>query len=205
MLHKLSVRIEHIDVQGQQTTRSLVLLEKDGERTVINLARAEVQLPPNLADMTADCCYVRSADPALTPILAKRVQHSPVLAHIPPITAGSRPAQVLVGSASDLDKDFLDNPFSAGKHIAGDVLEWVVVTFGAAGAIAYGDGASFRESAPKVKAKDTTGAGDAFAAGLAFSLALREEMPICPQDRCPLGLDIRAIPRYGSTIGSIHA
>ncbi|MBT8420157.1 MAG: carbohydrate kinase family protein, partial [Gammaproteobacteria bacterium] len=176
-LREVGVCVDRIDCLGAYTTRSLVLLEKKGERTIINLTRAPVPLPPDLAHIPADCCYVRSADPALTPILAKRVEHSLVIAHIPPTTDGFRPAQVLVGSASDLDRAFLADPFSAGRRIAGRALEWVVITFGADGAAAYGDGAMIQASAPVVHVIDTTGAGDVFAGGLAFALAMGEKMP----------------------------
>nr|VFJ55312.1 MAG: Sugar or nucleoside kinase, ribokinase family [Candidatus Kentron sp. FW]VFJ61551.1 MAG: Sugar or nucleoside kinase, ribokinase family [Candidatus Kentron sp. FW] len=175
-LHGFGVDVDRIDRQGEQTTRSLVLIDQVGERTVINLARSALPPPPDLADIPAECCYVRSADPALTPILEKRVRHGLVIAHIPPTTDGFRPAQVLVGSASDLDRGFLADPFSAGRRIAGNVLKWVVITAGATGAVAYGDGVALREAAPRVPVKDTTGAGDVFAAGLAFALGRGEDM-----------------------------
>lgn len=178
-LRELGIRVDRIGRRGGRTTRSLVLLEENGERTVINLTRAPVPPPPDLAHMPADCCYVRSADPALTPILEERVRRGGlVIAHIPPTTEGFRPARVLVGSVSDLDETFCADPFPAGKRIAGRALEWVVITSGAAGASAHGDGVILRQPAPKADAMDTTGAGDVFAAGLAFALARGEEMPV---------------------------
>nr|VFK22961.1 MAG: Sugar or nucleoside kinase, ribokinase family [Candidatus Kentron sp. MB]VFK26562.1 MAG: Sugar or nucleoside kinase, ribokinase family [Candidatus Kentron sp. MB]VFK74547.1 MAG: Sugar or nucleoside kinase, ribokinase family [Candidatus Kentron sp. MB] len=176
-LDELGVGVERIGRQGKKTTHSLVLIDQDGERTVINLARTPVSPPSDLADIPADCCYVRSADPVLQSVLAERVRHGLVIAHIPPTTEGSRPAQVLVGSASDLEEEFLADPFPAGQRIAGSFLKWVVITFGPDGAIAYGEGMSLREPAPRVPVQDTTGAGDAFAGGLAFALSRGEEMP----------------------------
>ena len=128
-------------------------------------------LPPDLARIPADCCYVRSADPALTSILAERVRQGPVLAHVPPFAAGSRPAQVLVGSASDLDPEFLTDPFAAGRRIAGESLQWMVVTEGSNGARAYGPDRVLEQPAPQVRVVDSTGAGDVFAAGLAHGVA----------------------------------
>nr|VFJ94711.1 MAG: Sugar or nucleoside kinase, ribokinase family [Candidatus Kentron sp. LFY] len=176
-LRGFGIDVNHIHCQGEQTTRSLVLLDKAGERTVVNLTRAALPLPRNLAHIPADCCYVRSADPALTKVLEERVRHGLVIAHIPPTTDAFRPAQVLVGSASDLDDNFLGNPFEVGQRIAGNALEWVVITSGPAGAIAYGKGALLKRIAPRVLVKDTTGAGDVFAAGLAFALGRGENMP----------------------------
>nr|VFK79751.1 MAG: Sugar or nucleoside kinase, ribokinase family [Candidatus Kentron sp. SD] len=196
-LRELGVHVDRIRRQGRETTRSLVLLDKSGERTVINLARAPLPLPADLVDIPADCCYVRSADPALTPILKERVRKGPVIAHIPPITDGFRPARILVGSASDLDDDFLRDPFPAGQRVAGDVLEWVVITSGADGATAYGDGLSLRKPAPRVPVRDTTGAGDVFAAGLAFALALGKDMPAALETAVSWG---SASARYQGTI-----
>jgi sugar/nucleoside kinase (ribokinase family) len=173
----LGVDCTRLDRLGPVSTRSLVLLEGQGGRTIVNLARAAVPLPADLADIPADCCYVRSADPALTPILARRASRGPVLAHVPPLGEGSRPARVLVGSASDLGEAFLRDPFAAGRRIAGPVLEWMVVTDGAAGARAFGAGQVLEQPAPAVEALDGTGAGDVFAAGLAHGLALRLPMP----------------------------
>jgi sugar/nucleoside kinase (ribokinase family) len=181
-LARFGIDCTRLDRGGPVTTRSLVLLAAAGERTVINLARAAVPVPAALGDLAADCWYVRSADPALTPLLARRVARGPVLAHLPPLTAGCRPAQVLVGSAADLPAQFLAEPFSAGRQIAGPALEWVVITEGAAGARAYGRNQHLREPAPVVTAVDGTGAGDVFAAGLAHALArslsMQEALPL---------------------------
>ncbi len=165
------VEIGLIDRHAGQTTRSLVMLDNRGERTVVNLARTAVCLPQTLVDVPADCCYVRSADPALTPVLAAWVRDRTVVAHVPPVHDGFRPAQVLLGSVSDLDASFLDDPFAAARRVAGTPLRWVVVTDGARGATAFGDGAVLTVAAPTVEVVDSTGAGDVFAAGLTHVLA----------------------------------
>ena len=175
-LTALGVDISLLHRGAEETTRSLILLEGSGERTVINLARASVPVPTHLADLPADCWYVRSADPALTPILAQRVRTGTVVAHVPPCKANFRPAQVLVGSASDLDEKFLAAPFTAGQRTAGAALQWVVITHGPEGAIAYGDGREISQKAPPVEVVDSTGAGDVFAAGLVHALAAGKTM-----------------------------
>ena len=171
-LARMGIDTEYLDRWGEETTRSLVMLDPVGERTIVNLARAHVPLPSNLAGIAADACYVRSADPALTAILAERVKLGPVLAHVPPVKDGFRPAQVLVGSASDLDKAFLSEPFAAGQRIAGDVLQWMVVTYGPDGAKAFGQDRVLSCPASVVPVRDSTGAGDVFAAGLVHGMAL---------------------------------
>lgn len=171
-LEALGVDTSFVDRQADQTTRSLVLLDARGERTVVNLARAVVAVPAGIETVDASWLYVRSGDPGLAGLLARRVgRGGRVLAHVPPVQTGIRPAQVLVGSASDLDEAFLADPFAAGERIAGDVLEWMVLTDGAGGAGAYGRDDRLGQPAPDVEVVDSTGAGDVFAAGLLYALA----------------------------------
>ncbi len=56
------------------------------------------------------------------------------------------------------------------------LLEWTVVTRGPEGAAAYGDGIRLEEKASVVRAADSTGAGDVFAAGLVHALAAGRDM-----------------------------
>ncbi|MFZ0257509.1 MAG: PfkB family carbohydrate kinase [Gammaproteobacteria bacterium] len=177
-LERLGVDVHLVDQRANATTRSLILLETSGERTVVNVARATLPLPFDLAALCGECCYVRSADPALTPLLARRAEIGTVVAHVPPLKRAFRPAQVLVGSASDLDEGTLADPFAAGRCVAGDRLQWVVVTYGPDGATAYGDGKRFEERAPRVEVVDSTGAGDVFAAGLVHALAGGQGMEV---------------------------
>lgn len=176
-LGELGVDLSLVDRNADETTRSLVMLDAAGERTVVNLARARVPLPYGLDRVDADWLYVRSADPALTDVLASRLRFGGrVLAHVPPVKTGFRPAQILVASASDVDRDFLADPFAAGRRIAGEGLEWVVLTYGADGASAFTSGRALHQPAPRISAADSTGAGDVFAAGLLHALAANEDM-----------------------------
>lgn len=175
-LSRLGVDVHLIERHARATTRSLVLLEASGERTVINVARAALSLPSDLTALPGACCYVRSADPALAPLLARRAEVGSVVAHVPPMKTAFRPAQILVGSAFDLDQETLADPFAAGRCVAGDRLEWMVVTYGPKGAIAYGDGIRIEEPAARVEVVDSTGAGDVFAAGLVHALASGQAM-----------------------------
>ena len=170
-LARMGLDLTHLNRLAKATTHSLVILDPEGERTIVNLARAEVPLPSDLARIPADCFYARSADPALTSVLAERARYSMVVAHVPPLVEGFRPARVLVGSASDLDAAFLAQPFTAGRQIAGDMLEWMVITYGSEGAKAFAENRVVEIKPPVVKVVDSTGAGDVFAAGLCHALA----------------------------------
>ena len=81
---------------------------------------------------------MRSRDLDVTALLAEAAARSLVVAHVPPLEAGARPAHVLVGSESDLPPAFLADPWKAGREIAGLALRLVVVTRGERGAEAFG-------------------------------------------------------------------
>ena len=157
-------------VEGE-STRSIVMVDETGERTIVNLVRAQESEPPRrVLDLPADCLYVRSRAPGLAPILSEKARSCLVVAHIPPCDEGARPAQVLVASEYDLDPASRAEPWKTGRHVAGDRLEWVVLTHGPEGAEAFGAEARLRAAAKAVRARDTTGSGDAFAAGLIHAL-----------------------------------
>jgi len=150
---------------------ALVLVDPSGERTVVRTgARAgSPPLPRNPGPLA--CLFVRGAPPGVADTMRRAAASCLVVAHVPPCGRGSRPAHVLVGSASDLDRDFLAEPFRSGRRAAGRLLRWVVVTRGAEGAEAFGEGGRrLRVRARQVKVADSTGAGDAFAAGLVHAL-----------------------------------
>lgn len=161
-------QIRRID---RPTTHSLILVDPAGERTVVNLARCEESEPPGrLLDLQADALYVRSRRTDLAPLLKAKAATSLVIAHVPPVVPGSRPAQVLVASESDLSASEASDVLALGRSVSGDALRWVVVTSGAQGARAISQTVTLDAHAERVQPVDTTGAGDAFAAGLVHAL-----------------------------------
>lgn len=169
----LGVDVSHLVSVAGPSTRSLVLVDGQGERTIVNLARAREGEPPRrLATVAADCIYVRDRAPDLSELLEQRARTGLVVAHMPPVARGARPATVLIVSASDVGPEILDHPFAAGQEVAGPPLRWVVVTRGPGGAWAFdaSGGPGLHAPARVVTPVDTTGAGDAFAAGLVHGL-----------------------------------
>lgn len=163
----------------QPTSNSLLLVDPQGERTIVNLQRLHAPAPERLLRLPLDCVYVRSRAPGLAPLLAELSRRTCVVAHVPPCAAGAVPAQVLVGSAPDLDAAFLADPYAAGQRASGDRADWTVITRGAAGATAHGQQTTLTQAALPVTAVDTTGAGDCFAAGLVHGLAAGLDMAHC--------------------------
>jgi sugar/nucleoside kinase (ribokinase family) len=154
------------------------MVDNAGERTIVNLSRAKESEPPTrLLDEPADCIYVRSRALDLAPLLSAKRHESLVVAQMPPSQPGCRPAQVLVASERDLAASDLERPWDAGRRVAGEGLEWLVLTRGSAGVEAFGSAETLRVPAPEVEAVDTTGSGDAFAAGLIHALLQGASMP----------------------------
>lgn len=176
-LEAAGVDISQIAALPRPTTRSLVLVDPAGERTVVNVARCEEEAPPTrLLELPADFVYVRSRRADLAPLLAAKAHEATVVAHVPPVEPAGRPAHVLVASASDLDPRDARDPLALGRRVAGERLRWILVTAGAAGARAVSGGDVVEAPAREVEAVDTTGAGDAFAAGLIHGLAVGSTM-----------------------------
>ena len=147
---------------------ALILIDPAGERTVIRTSAAAQPRPfGSLDGEPASCLFARGDAPGLDALMEEAARTALVVAHVPPLAAGSRPAHVLVGSMADLGADFLANPVAAGRRLAGDLLRCIVVTRGPLGAEAYpAGGGSFSVPAARVPVVDSTGAGDVFAAGL---------------------------------------
>ncbi len=165
------------------TTHSLVFVDPSGERTIVNLGRCEEDDPPHrLEALAADAVFVRSRRTDLGPLLAAKSETSLVVAHVPPIEPGSRPAQVIVASRSDLGDDAAGDLWALGQKVAGERLRWFVLTAGAGGARAISREMTLEAPAAAVATIDTTGAGDAFAAGLVHALVsgspLREALEV---------------------------
>lgn len=171
-LSEAGVDTSQVMRRAGSSTRSLVAVEPDGERTVVNLHRCREEGPPRrLRTLPADILYVRSREVDLASILAERLDSALVVAHVPPCGPGVRPAHVLVGSVSDLTDDERLAPWETGRRTAGETLGWIVLTRGPGGAEAHASGRRLQVPARDVRAVDSTGAGDVFAAGLLHALA----------------------------------
>lgn len=158
------------------STHSLVFVDPSGERTIVNLGRCEEEAPPyRLRDLAADAVFVRSRRHDLGPLLAAKAETSLVVAHVPPVDRASRPAQILVASRSDLDPGTGDL-WALGQAVSGERLRWFVLTAGPGGARAISRGTVLEAPTDAVATVDTTGAGDAFAAGLVHALVAGQPM-----------------------------
>jgi sugar/nucleoside kinase (ribokinase family) len=173
------------------SARTLVLVEPTGERTIIglDLVPPEVRPPLDLPDRhrgpRPEGVFIRAAYGGAADWA--RLSPGPVILHWP--TGGyDGEADVVVASAEDLPPGLSEAPFAAAGGDFGARLRWIVVTHGAAGAVAHGrDGACIAVRAAPVAARDATGAGDVFAAGLLDALVAGAAMEQALAHACAWG------------------
>lgn len=87
------------------------------------------------------------------------------------------------------------DPLAAARGLADLSGGWTVVKLGSSGAVAAGpDGAVYRASAPRVDVVDTTGAGDAFNAGLIDALSRGASWPEVLRAACAVASTVVSRP-----------
>jgi sugar/nucleoside kinase (ribokinase family) len=162
------------------SARTLVLLEPTGERTIIGLDGSAPDVWPKLDPpsrhpaIRPDGVFVRSAFDGAADWAGASA--GSVILHWPsPVYDGE--ADVVVTSVEDLSETVARAPFEAAAIRLGPRLGWVVVTHGKEGAVAHGrDGVRIQAKAPPAQMRDSTGAGDVFAAGLLDALVAGADM-----------------------------
>ncbi|SCW69502.1 carbohydrate kinase family protein [Ancylobacter rudongensis] len=142
-----------------------LLVDPTGERTIIAPATTEARLLTALPAIEADIAYinVRRTAPGVLEALAARTQ---VVAQMPLEHMERRPAQVLIASAADHALFAGTDAFAHARAIGGEGLAALVLTQGA-GPVELCEAQRRMSLAvpPRAVPGDTTGAGDAFAAG----------------------------------------
>ena len=161
-----------VRVDGR-SPRALILLDPDGERTIIGLDRGSATdaLPAQqLPSATEGECVVVESYRRYPAQRAARNIPALVVAGLPPADEADWPADILIGSEHQVSAGWSPDPFTAGRVVAGERLKWVVVTRAERGADAYGGDGVVHAAARPARQIDATGAGDAFAAGLITTL-----------------------------------
>ncbi len=172
-----------------ESKMTLILIDAAGERVVMALDWTP-ELPPAIAtpaerpDLRVAGLLIRSAYPGAADWA--EACRGPVILHWPSPAYRGR-ADVVVASADDLEPVSLRDPLAAAREVLGAGVAWTVITHGAAGAAAHGDGGVLRAAAPAAKVVDATGAGDVFAAGLLDALSLGASMETALSQACAWG------------------
>ena len=153
----------------QHTCEMLLVMTPDGERTIIRPERPRFELaaPPNWRNW--DALYINSSAEGAVSWAKTALPHSLVVAQLAKDNR-ERPCHVLIASRADMQGRSELSPWQFGLSIAGESLRAFIVTDGADGAMLYQPEGEMRVAAEAATVVDTTGAGDAYAAGLIHGL-----------------------------------
>ncbi|MGA4993836.1 carbohydrate kinase family protein [Nonomuraea bangladeshensis] len=154
--------VDHVQVLPGRTSSVVLLIEPDGERTIIGIHPDPLHTITIPVDQVAsgDIVYFAAWHAAFTASAQEMAAAGALVTGVPP---GTIPAmRYLIGSRND---------FSA---IPDDTT--AIVTEGAKGVTVHSSGERTHYPALPVEAVDVTGAGDAFAAGFLWELA--QERPL---------------------------
>jgi ribokinase len=154
--------------------RALIVLDALGERTILVLSGRSVTVEPVPIDVLAAaddvaCVYVETYERFPTAI-ADAFADALLVTTAPASDGRPWPADLILGSERQFPPEALAAPYEWALPLAGTRLQWVVVTRGARGADAYGPRGRHHVGARPTRQVDSTGAGDAFAAGLIAGL-----------------------------------
>ena len=160
-----------IERRATPTSTCMILLDETGDRTIIGIDRQNMSAPwPTLDIDAADAIYI-AANRTIPKTTAARLAHGQ-----PPVITQLKYAERLVHATAVVASELHFKAVESGKwwkaiSKRGISTSWLVVTRGAAGAWASNGDVVLEVPALSTKSVDTTGAGDAFAAGLVYALA----------------------------------
>ena len=158
-------------VQRQQgnTCEMLLVMTPDGERTIIRPLRPifELAAPPKWQKW--DALYINSSAEGAVSWARTALAHCLVVAQLAK-DERPRPCHLLLASITDMRGRSDLSPWEFGVSIAGEFLRYFIVTDGANDAKLYTQDEEFSVASVPATVVDTTGAGDAYAAGVIHGL-----------------------------------
>lgn len=151
------------------TCEMLLVMTPDGERTIIRPQRPifELSVPPKWQPW--DALYFNTSAEGSVSWAKTALDHCLVVAQLAKDDR-QRPCHILLASMSDIQGRCDGASWEYGKNIGGECLRYFIVTDGINGAKVYTHDQVQHVAAIPATVVDTTGAGDAYAAGLIHSL-----------------------------------
>ena len=170
MLSAAGVDVCFVHVRDGHTSEVVILVEPSGERAICGIwpdLLHTVEVPAD--DIQAgDLVYFAAWHEEFLPAMRQLTGRGAVVATVPPPTlAPGLPVTYVIGSEAQYDRQDPRRGVLGGEG----TVRAVVVTRGADGVVIHGRDSSATYPAHRVSAVDTTGAGDAFAAGFLYQIA----------------------------------
>ncbi|WP_394204271.1 PfkB family carbohydrate kinase [Shewanella waksmanii] len=147
------------------TNEMLLVMTPDGERTIIRPERPIFELAAPPSWQYWDALYINSSAAGAVSWAKTALKHALVMAQLAK-DERPRPCHILIASKTDMQGRTELAPWEYGLSIAGDSLQYFIVTDGEQGAMVYEAEQTRHVDAIPAEVVDTTGAGDAYAAGL---------------------------------------
>ncbi|MFH1074388.1 MAG: ribokinase [Candidatus Firestonebacteria bacterium] len=149
---------------------------KKAEREIKNAACVVLQqeISEQTAAYSVDLAYKYNVPVILNPAPARKISKT-ILKKIFLLNPNEKEAEFLTG----IKISNIKSARKAAARIKANGVKNVIITLGKRGVFAAGNGFEMRAPAFKVKAVDTTAAGDAFTGGFAFALAKKKEFCEC--------------------------
>ncbi|MCE9679712.1 PfkB family carbohydrate kinase [Shewanella sp. AS1] len=158
---------------AHNTCEMLLVMSPGGERTIIRPQRPKFQLPPPPNWSRWDALYINASSDGAADWALSAMAHTLVIAQLAK-DERPRPCHYLIASKTDMAGRSHLSPWEYGRSIAGETLQGFIVTDGARGARLYQADGEQLVPALSVDVVDTTGAGDAYAAGVLHGLLLNQ-------------------------------
>ncbi|RBP75869.1 sugar/nucleoside kinase (ribokinase family) [Shewanella putrefaciens] len=157
------------------TCEMLLVMTPDGERTIIRPQRPifELSVPPKWQQW--DALYFNTSAEGSVSWAKTALEHCLVVAQLAKDDR-QRPCHILLASMSDIQGRCDGESWEYGKSIGGECLRYFIVTDGINGAKVYTHDQVQHVAAIPATVVDTTGAGDAYAAGLIHSLCIDQSI-----------------------------
>lgn len=160
------------------TTRpGIILLEPNGERTLIGGLRSRSKVPRAIP-AASPIVYLNFASLEHPAALATLQNRRWLVAQLPLDLDEPRPAHLLIASRSDVDDIPLAELWRQRRAIDGTVLRAIVLTNGPDGAAFISEAGEGWLPCPARLQADSIGAGDFFAAGLLAGLSDDNDLPV---------------------------
>jgi ribokinase len=171
VLEAAGIDVRFVHGRRGHTSEVVILVEPSGERAIIGIWPDLLHtVPIPCADIAAgDLVYFAAWHEEFLPAMTKLASSGVIVATVPPPRlAPGLPATYVIGSKTQYGwQDHWDGVFAEGGH-----LRAVIVTRGADGVVIHDRDGSVAYPAQEVAPVDTTGAGDAFAAGFLRQIAV---------------------------------